>query len=222
MTDTFTGNLLVASSLVADPIYSGGVCLVVHQDEFNVIGVMLNRPMKPSPEAWAAITEQTQPQPTENRIAPELADDVPPGHTDEPDATDFPAESPNSSPPSSLGTLHFGGPISGPVVAIHQVGKYAEAETGSGIYVAAQKQHLEDLIRRRPGPYRLFVGHLGWELPQLEAEIESGMWHVVPATTDAVFGSASAMWPRLIRRATSSSMARWIGVPDVVGAGELN
>jgi putative transcriptional regulator len=118
--------------------------------------------------------------------------------------------------------LHFGGPLSGPVVAIHQHSQYAEAETGDGIYVAAQKQHLEDLARQQPGPYRLIVGHLGWEFEQLETEIETGIWHVLPATTDSVFSSANEMWPRLIRRATSSSMARWLGIPDLVAAGELN
>ena len=55
MIESFTGNLLVASSLVTDPIYAGGVCLVVHQDDTNVIGVMLNRPMKPTPEALVAM-----------------------------------------------------------------------------------------------------------------------------------------------------------------------
>lgn len=214
MTDTYPGNLLVASSLVTDPILAGGVCLLVHQDEFNVIGVMLNRPMKPSPETWAAIVEQPQesPEPKQNRLELEPAETTTAGESQ----TGQAAES------TPLGSLHFGGPLSGPVVAIHQFDQYAEAETGSGIYVAAQKQHLEDLIRRRPGSYRLIVGHLGWELDQLRGEIEAGLWHIVPATSDTVFGTTSEMWPRLIRRATSNSMARWIGVPDVVGASELN
>jgi putative transcriptional regulator len=213
MTDSLTGNLLVASSMVTDPIYSGGVCLVVHQDDTNVIGVMLNRPMKPSPEALAAICQQ--PRPAKNRLTSEPD----PGRSDSEAAQASEGKMVDQSP---LGVLHFGGPLSGPVVAIHQTDQYAEAETGSGIYVAAQKQHLEDLIRRRSGPYRLIVGHLGWEGEQLEAEIESGIWHVVPATIDTVFGTASEMWPRLIRRATSSSLAKWIGIRDVVGAGELN
>jgi putative transcriptional regulator len=118
--------------------------------------------------------------------------------------------------------LHFGGPLSGPVVAIHQMSQFAEAETGTGIYVAAQKQHLEDLIRRQVGPYRLIVGHLGWKTEELDGEIEAGIWHVVPATVDTVFSAATEMWPRLIRRATSSSMAKWIGAADVIGASELN
>lgn len=217
MPETFTGNLLVASSLVTDPIYAGGVCLVVHQDEENVIGVMLNRPMKPSPETWAAIVQQ-EPQQPENRIASQFADE----EEAEPEAamvSEQPAEQSQSAP---LSSLHFGGPLSGPVVAIHQHDQFAEAETGSGIYVAAQKQHLEDLIRNRPGDYRLIVGHLGWEHEQLRGEIESGLWHVVPATSDTVFGTTSEMWPRLIRRATSNSLARWIGARDVVNAGELN
>lgn len=221
MTDSYTGKLLVASSLVTDPIYAGGVSLVVHQDDFNVVGVMLNRPMKPSPETWAAIIQQSeqseQSEQPNNRLPAEFAES-PADESDEAVAEQA-SESAKSSP---LSSLHFGGPLSGPVVAIHQFDQFAEAETGSGIFVAAQKQHLEDLIRSRPGHYRLIVGHLGWELEQLQGEIEDGLWHVVPATSDAVFGSASEMWPRLIRRAASSSLARWIGVPDVVGAGELN
>ena len=217
MIESFTGNLLVASSLITDPVYAGGVCLIVHQDETNVVGVMLNRPMKPSPEAIAAMLGEADPAPTGNRIA--SLTEPPPSEDLE---TDPSAQTPSLDHPIPWGMLHFGGPLSGPVVAIHQNSQYAEAETGAGIYVAAQKQHLEDLVRRRPGPYRLIVGHLGWEFEQLQTEIESGIWHVLPATTDAVFSSATEMWPRLIRRATSSSMARWLEIPDLVGAGELN
>ena len=204
MTESLTGQLLVASTLSSDPIYSHGVCLVVHQDEANVIGVMLNRPMQPSPEALPKMLGD-EPGPatdTGNRLAP--YDEVP------------------KPPVSPFGALHFGGPRSGPVVAIHQTSQYAEAETGEGIYVAAQRQHLEDLVRDHPAPYRLIVGHLGWEAGELETEIEAGFWHRVPATTETVFAAADEMWPLLIRRATSNSMARWIGIPDLVGAAELN
>lgn len=199
--ESLTGNLLVASSVVGDPVYSRGVCLVVHQDDGGAIGVMLNRPMQPEPAAFMKMLGQDGDVPS-NRMA------SPPG--------------PSSLPPNPLGTVHFGGPLSGPVVAIHPLSQYAEAETGQGIYVAAQKQNLEDLVREQPCPYRLIVGHLGWESGQLQAEIDAGIWHPVPATVDTVFRNAAEMWPGLIGRATSRSVARWIGVPDVIGAGELN
>jgi putative transcriptional regulator len=197
---SLTGNLLVASSIVGDPVYSCGVCLVVHQDEDGAIGVMLNRPMQPAPGAFLQM----------------LAND-------EPRSDRLPAAAAEPKPVANpLGAVHFGGPLSGPVVAIHPLSQYAEAETGQGVYVAAQKQNLEDLVREQPCPYRLIVGHLGWDAGQLQTEIEAGIWHPVPATVDTVFQNAAEMWPELIRRATSRSLARWIGVPDVIGAGELN
>lgn len=221
MKDNLTGNLLVASSIASDPMYAGAVCLVVHQDESNAIGVFVNRPMQPSPEALlqmlgsagAGLEPATEAggagAPAEgsvNRVG---------GHF-EPSPT-----KPGPQPPT-LGMLHFGGPRSGPVVAIHQTSQYAEAETGPGIYVAATKEHLQDLVREHPAPYRLIVGHLGWETPELQQEIDGGLWHTIPATAETVFSSTNDMWPRLIRRATSNSVARWIGVPNVYGAGELN
>ena len=253
MRESLTGHLLVASSLVEDPIYAGGVCLIVHEDETNVFGVMLNRPMKPSADAILAMlgdstegaTDEAEQTGPENRLA---GHDGPAGAAEsieeresiektesieKPDSieddrdsagTDLAATAANVSESSPWRMLHFGGPLSGPVVAIHQVSQLAEAETGDGIYVAAQKQHLENLMRGQASasPYRLIVGHLGWEWKQLETEIDSGIWHVVPATVDTVFSSASEMWPGLIRRATSKSLARWIGVRDVIGASELN
>lgn len=199
--ESMTGNLLVASSIVSDPVYARGVCLVVHQDDGGAIGVMLNRPMQPGPAAFMEMLGNSD-TPSSDRLAPRREPPSPPGNP--------------------LGTVHFGGPLSGPVVAIHPLSQYAEAETGKGIYVAAQKQNLEDLVREQPCPYRLIVGHLGWDTGQLQAEIDAGVWHPVPATVDTVFRNAAEMWPALVCRATSRSMARWIGVPDVIGAGELN
>ncbi len=198
--ELLTGNLLVASSIVSDPIYLHGVCLVVHHDEENVIGVMLNRPMQPNPAALLQMFGE--PSPESNRLRETMAE--------------------TSAAATPLGTVHFGGPLSGPVVAIHQMSQYAEAETGSGIYVAAQKQHLEDLVREQPCPFRLIVGHLGWGTEKLQAELDAGMWHLLPATIDIVFSNAQQMWPGLVRRATTRSLARWIGTSDVIGAAELN
>ena len=122
----------------------------------------------------------------------------------------------------AVGQVHFGGPLSGPVVAVHGLSEFAEAQTGEGVYVAAQRQLLESLVRQKPGPFRLIVGHLGWSVAQFAAEMEAGHWHVIDATSQAVLEEDSQMWPRLIRRATSSSVARWVGVSDNPEAAMLN
>ncbi|GAA4449898.1 hypothetical protein GCM10023156_15250 [Novipirellula rosea] len=186
---------------------------------------MLNRPMHPNPQAlMAMLGEQMASQtPDEDTAEPEKLEEESKSRL--PGNGQGQSLSQPSTPPtpySPVGMVHFGGPLSGPVVAIHQLSEYAEAETGHGIYVAAQKQHLEGLVNKQPGPYRLIIGHLGWETERLNAEVEAGLWHIVPATADVVFENADEMWPRLIRRATSRSVARWIGIPDMTGNAELN
>ena len=254
MYEPLVGKLLIASSMIEDPIYSRGVCLVVHEDEHRTIGVMLNRPMQPSPEALMKMMERPDQEPSkqeEFEKTPEFEleaeddnDEFEYGHefdsgqqnpeeveiddgqrpvnrlaTSQPSPED---EQVLASASGSLGLVHFGGPLSGPVVAVHGSMELGEAEMGHGIYVAAQKQNLEDLVRHKPTPYRLIVGHLGWEPDQLAGEIEAGMWHLVPATADAIFDNDVDMWQRLIRRATAHSVASWIGTIDVPQAYELN
>ena len=50
----------------------------------------------------------------------------------------------------------------------------------------------------------------------------AGMWHVLPATADKIFGAESDLWPLLIRRATGSTLAHWVGAPDNLAAVALN
>lgn len=119
-------------------------------------------------------------------------------------------------------TVHFGGPLSGPVVALHSAPVLAEAETAEGVYVAAQKDHLQQLLGTTGSPYRLLVGHAGWSLGQLEDEIAEGHWHVMPASSEAVFAPDELMWPSLIRRACGHSVARWIKAPHMPPIPEMN
>ena len=120
-------------------------------------------------------------------------------------------------------SLYFGGPLSGPVVAIHGTAELAEAEAGDGIFMAAQRDHLETLLLSdQPHPYRLIVGHLGWTQTQLNQEIAEGYWHRMPATSDILWTDDGFLWPTLLRRATSQSLSRWLGVEHVADANQLN
>ena len=118
--------------------------------------------------------------------------------------------------PSDHRWVHFGGPLSGPVVALHVDRQLADAETGQGIYVAAQKEHLQALVRGGNSETRLrvIVGHAGWPEGQLEAEIAGGLWHVLPATADRVFDTDEEMWPHLVKKGVGLSLAKWVGVDD--------
>ena len=290
MQDSSVGQLLVASTLAGHPIYAGGVCLVVHEDDEQTIGVMLNRPLQPNVEAMKSLMEAME-QGVSTEDSKEEYEDYEPSYSDfaqelgggefDADSSEFDADSseddvldieeleeeemlaeldeweeveaamaaPNRLQPyfetessddeqasvtdeqtlmsdqtgmTPLGQLHFGGPVSGPVVALHGTSELAEMETGAGIYVAAQRDHLEELVRKNDDRFRLIVGHLRWAPGALQSEIDAGLWHPLPATAEQVFAPAAGMWPRLIRRATSRSVARWIGAKDLGGRVERN
>ncbi len=96
--------------------------------------------------------------------------------------------------------LHCGGPVSGPIVAVHDQETLADIGNGQGIYVAAQVETLKQLVYVAPEHYRLFVGHSMWTPSQLEQEIAQGLWYVLPATPELVFASVDEMWGRSMRR----------------------
>lgn len=98
------------------------------------------------------------------------------------------------------GLLHLGGPESGPVVAVHNSQKYAEFESGDGVFFAAQVQNLQALLRAESDSnVKILVGQVVWEPGQLEAEFEAGQWGVLPITSKVVFAEDHLMWTQAMR-----------------------
>ena len=219
MTQSLVGNLLVASTLVHEPLFSRGVCLVVHHDENGAIGVMLNRPIMPPPQALLKILNPGADLPDAPAAASSGKSRLPASSAGVSESIAVSGGEQNGLVP---GMVHFGGPLSGPVVAVHSSLALAEVETGRGVYVAAQKDHLETLVRECSSDYRLIIGHAGWSAQQLAGELAAGFWHVLPATPETVFPLHADLWPYLIRRATGASVAAWVGAPDTVGMSGLN
>lgn len=236
MKNSRVGDLLVASTMVEGTILQRGVCLLVHDDEERAIGVMLNRPLQPAAVSTQEHNANEGPSnstrdasPTNHRLASMPETDGGPNGIQEGGASDQANHLGGSNHPLSPGpilagsSLYFGGPLAGPVVAIHGTVELAEAEAGEGIFMAAQRDHLETLLRtEQPHSYRLIVGHLGWTQTQLNHEIADGVWHRMPATSDILGTEDGFLWPTLIQRATSQSVSRWIGVEHAADAHRLN
>lgn len=108
-------------------------------------------------------------------------------------------------------TLHFGGPVGGPLVALHRQQELAEAGTANGVYLAAQRQHLQQLLSASADEIRLIVGHTRWHPGALEAEVAEGLWYLLPATVENVFESNEQMWPTLVRQGAGLQLAAWVG-----------
>ncbi len=92
--------------------------------------------------------------------------------------------------------VRFGGPMSGPILALHNQEQWAEVCAASGVYIAAHVDKLQKLVAAQQGEVRIIVGQVLWKVGQLEQEIESGVWLPVPATPELVFAPEEEMWRR--------------------------
>ena len=125
------------------------------------------------------------------------------------------------SPCESQQPVHLGGPVQGPLMAIHTVDDLAEMEIVEGVFFAAKKQNLDELVRRDER-FKLFVGHSGWGPGQLEGEIEQGAWRAVPATLEDVFDTADDLWQRLMQRAVAGVLPEMLGIKHIPEDPSLN
>ncbi len=98
--------------------------------------------------------------------------------------------------------IHDGGPVPGPVMAVHCDPLLSEMEVIPGIYFAAGRENLERLVEANEGPFLLFSGYSGWAGGQLEAEMEAGGWITRRATQQDVFASEEDLWRKVGRDIT--------------------
>lgn len=111
--------------------------------------------------------------------------------------------------------VHYGGPLAGPVIALHTRPEFAEAVASPGIYVAAQLPTLRKLGKIAAAECRWLVGHTAWQKGELERQIEAGLWCPIPATPDLVFAQPDEIWQRALRRAGDYSLSILTGCPFV-------
>jgi len=96
--------------------------------------------------------------------------------------------------------INVGGPVSGPLIAVHTDATAAEMQVIPGLYFSAQREHLERLVERNDHQFRLFVGHSGWGKGQLERELDQGAWFTTPATIEDVFDDEAGLWRKIANR----------------------
>ena len=104
-----------------------------------------------------------------------------------------------SAPCNSRQPLYLGGPVPGPLLALHNRPSLAEMEPVPGVYFAARKPFLDQLVLDECPAYKVFVGHSGWGEGQLENELEEGSWLTVPATAERIFATDDELWDAVSR-----------------------
>ncbi|MFM8979038.1 MAG: YqgE/AlgH family protein [Planctomycetia bacterium] len=99
--------------------------------------------------------------------------------------------------------VFVGGPVAGPLFALHDRPADGEATAVAGLYLTSDPDALGRLLAHPPAHLRLFAGYAGWGAGQLEAELQDAAWLTTPATAqDAFAPPGEPGWRAALERAT--------------------
>jgi len=90
--------------------------------------------------------------------------------------------------------VNIGGPVDGPLLALHTSLAFAESTVVAGVFVSLGRDNLNELVKQSEQQFRIYSGYSGWGPGQLEAEIEQGGWLTLPANVNQVFDSPEGLW----------------------------
>ncbi|MEM8865965.1 MAG: YqgE/AlgH family protein [Planctomycetota bacterium] len=96
--------------------------------------------------------------------------------------------------------MNLGGPVPGPLIALHTAEDLADTRILPGLFMSMQRDNIDQLVRQEEHPFRLYTGNSGWGGGQLEAELKQGGWLTAPADADDVFADPGELWVDVTRR----------------------
>jgi putative transcriptional regulator len=97
---------------------------------------------------------------------------------------------------------YFGGPVTGPLMALHAKASLGGTQLLPGVFFSAKEEKVLALMWQAQRPYKVFAGYAGWGPGQLDYEVELGVWRVVPATPEQIFSDSGDLWQQLSRQAS--------------------
>lgn len=104
---------------------------------------------------------------------------------------------------SLVSEIFFGGPVlleRG--IVLHSANYESEGtiNLSDSFSMTSEKDVLKDLQDRPDIPFKLMLGHAGWNQGQLEREIENGDWLMQSTTPDFIFNvNPEQMWRQAAR-----------------------
>jgi putative transcriptional regulator len=96
--------------------------------------------------------------------------------------------------------LFWGGPVEGPLMALHDSLALAEMQVLPGVFFSMQRQNIQALLERKNSVLRIFTGYSGWGNQQLEDELKAGGWLSLPGSEELVFGDPELLWRQVCER----------------------
>jgi putative transcriptional regulator len=115
-------------------------------------------------------------------------------------------ESANGPCPADVVVMN-GGPLEGPLLALHANPAMTERDIVPGVFLAMRKKLVIKLVHDDQVPLLVFAGYSGWGAGQLESEVAAGDWGIAPATSELVFGDQHSLWQLATTHVADTNLA---------------
>ena len=106
--------------------------------------------------------------------------------------------------------VYMGGPVPGPLLALHTFRDQADQEIVPGLFLSADESRFHEILGQTTENCRIFSGNAGWGEGQLDGELEAGGWLTTPASAEDIFSDHETLWKRM-----TSRIGLGILVPDI-------
>jgi putative transcriptional regulator len=112
--------------------------------------------------------------------------------------------------------IYLGGPVPGPLIALHTEESLADQDVIAGLYRTADPANLQTIARQQTEPTLFVANYAGWGPGQLAAEIEEDSWFVLPARPDLIFWSSDAnLWDAVLHEINATKLTELFGLREI-------
>ena len=112
--------------------------------------------------------------------------------------------------------ISLGGPVSGPLVLLHQEAQHADHEVITGVYSTVEDIKVRQVLKNRIDPSVVAINYSGWGPGQLENELREDSWEVLPASAELVFPEeAIDLWKSALQQVQSRKLFSLVNLREV-------
>lgn len=108
--------------------------------------------------------------------------------------------------------LHYGGPVDGPLIAIHNSESLGGTKFTESLWVTSDQDILKKLFVEPDVKFKLFDGISGWGPGQLENELSSGSW-LISEIDDLEILTSEDSWESMVKGIGHNIMLQQIDFP---------
>ena len=119
--------------------------------------------------------------------------------------------------------LNLGGPVSGPLMVLHEVEELSNQEILPGLYNSVEMSQVRRAVMDRTEPSMILANYAGWGPGQLESEFDVDSWLTLPATRDYVFWAEDEdLWGVVVKAVNARKLSEFLGLRGVPSDPTLN